>query len=181
MVVAIAGCGDGTSEPLTCAALDEIAQCAGRQAAALAACMPMRATTAVMSTDRTTCQWPDGTSAVFDRPLPSSSVNDTDIVAFTVFSANGSACGQLWSIDNINQTALTVDGELPALGATWNDDTFYQTLATACGSAQHAYASDLVQGGCPTIVPSFSASPISKPATFALTTTTTFGTLFTCQ
>jgi hypothetical protein len=50
----------GCSPELTCELLEDPSNCFAETAVALAACMPMRATTATLSSDQTTCTFADG-------------------------------------------------------------------------------------------------------------------------
>lgn len=55
-VVVLAGC----SHDLTCELLADPSNCFSKTVAALATCMPMRATTAKLSSNGTTCVFTDG-------------------------------------------------------------------------------------------------------------------------
>lgn len=69
------GCSGCSSAPdLTCAMLADPSNCFDAQAAALAACMPMRATPAKLSSDQMTGTFADGVYVVFLAPLPRTDV-----------------------------------------------------------------------------------------------------------
>jgi len=98
-------------------------------------------------------------------------------LGLTVTAADGSICGTLQAVFNINQTRLDING------AEINDESFDQKMATQCGSAQHFYSTDFAQDPCLASLPSFGVSinATTKLTTFTLRTTTTSGVLFTCQ
>ena len=103
-VVLVIGCGSGSS-PLTCAMLGDPNNCWAKAAAQAAAVVPT--TPGTLSADRTTCSWPDGSTATFDAPLPTDTTQ-LDHLAFT-FSGGGTT----WKfVDTfMNRMELTVAGK----------------------------------------------------------------------
>ncbi|MBZ0238131.1 MAG: hypothetical protein K8M05_37825 [Deltaproteobacteria bacterium] len=80
---ALAACGGG--EDLTCDVLTDPGNCWATAAAAAKACLPAgpAAQEGLLSADRASCLFADGTRVVFDEPLPMSN-DDLERFAFTV-------------------------------------------------------------------------------------------------
>lgn len=106
VLLLVLGCGGGTDE-LTCAVLEDPANCWARAAVALADCMPARATPAAMSADRRTCTFTDGVTATFDEPLGMASADFANGFAFTV-EANGVQCARYTTnLDDLQTLTVT--------------------------------------------------------------------------
>lgn len=81
----VAACS-GTSD-LTCALLADPGNCWAQASAAMAACMPARATPATLAADRKSCTFGDGVVVTFDAPLP------TDTTALDHLTFSVGTCG----------------------------------------------------------------------------------------
>jgi len=99
----VAGCG---GEDLTCELLSDPTNCWASAAAEAAACLTSRAMPAVLSADRTTCTWTDGSKVVFDEPLPTDAF-DLDHLSF---EATGNGCSWSFTDTFMNRMELTVGG-----------------------------------------------------------------------
>jgi hypothetical protein len=135
--VALAGC---SSDDLTCVLLADPSNCFAPQASALAACMPMRATPAKLSSDGRTCTFADGVRVVFATARIDVC---TDVgLTFNVYSADGSVCGRL----HYNETS---DGPIISVNDVswqgWDEGvdllcpshTFHGRLAAECPDAPY--------------------------------------------
>ncbi|MDB4953370.1 MAG: hypothetical protein JWO36_939, partial [Myxococcales bacterium] len=105
VLVILAGCGGGND--LTCAVLADPGNCWASAAAQVAACLPMRATPATLSADRTACNFADGSSVHFDTPLPTSTTQLTGLA----FDITGAGCSARF-VDRFHiRLELTVEGK----------------------------------------------------------------------
>jgi hypothetical protein len=107
IVLVLAGCGGAGHAELTCAMLADPNNCWAAAAAEATNCLAMHATTGVLSADRTTCTWSDGSTLTFDVPLPMTTM-DLDHLSFTV---NAPGCSWSFTDTFMNRMELTVGGE----------------------------------------------------------------------
>lgn len=177
-VVGLVGC----SQPdLTCSLLANPSNCFAQAAVALAACMPMRATPATLSTDQTTCTFADGVYVVFNAPLPrlSSHVTDPGGIEFSIYAPDASLCGHLYYEENAGDVLGVSDG---TDGATW--ETPLDSSGFALGCPSHRYTGSPDDGlACQpsTVVPGFVYSTSGPPYSFTVSSVATPSPLFTCQ
>lgn len=83
LLAALGGCGGG--EDLTCEILSDPSNCWATAAAAARACLPAgsAAQAGLLSTDRASCLFADGTRITFDAPLPDRT-QELERLAFTI-------------------------------------------------------------------------------------------------
>jgi hypothetical protein len=105
VAVVLGACGN--SEELTCPLLADPMNCWADATARAAACLPSRATPAMLSADRTRCTWPDGSQITFESPLPT----DTSQLERLAFDATGPGCAWHFVDTFHNRMELTVDGD----------------------------------------------------------------------
>lgn len=172
-VLAVTGCGG--ADELTCEVLADPENCWAEAAAELAACMPGRATPAVMAADRGSCTFADGVVVEFDAPLPMDDL-DFEGLGFTVL-VDGSPCGRF--VDTFaNRMELTGSGATVVselhpgsafhLHCPGQDfETAFDTLFTCAGE------------GIPAPTDGFDVEPATFE--FSITSVTTPGVLFRCE
>jgi hypothetical protein len=106
-IALVAACGGG--EDLTCEVLSDPTNCWATAAAAAKACLPAGAAAqeGLLSADRASCLFADGTRIAFDAPLPTST-QDLDRLAFTIEQGTLD-CARF--VDTFgNRMELTADG-----------------------------------------------------------------------
>lgn len=170
----------GCSPELTCELLDDPSNCFAQTAVALGACMPMRATTATLSSDETTCTFADGVSVVFNYPVPRLAYYfpAPGGVEFTIYSADGSSCGYLHYFRNVNDDISTSAGTDTAHWVTPAHDEPYEL---ACSSQTYTgYINDdqCDWANSPAFVYKLEAGP---RYTFTVQSAATPSVLFSCQ
>jgi hypothetical protein len=107
VVVALVGCSNPPE--LTCALLADPSNCFAQQAAALAACIPMRAMPGMLSSDQMTCTFADGVYIEFSTPLPSTDVYSGAGLRMTVYAPDGSTCGSLYYDESSDGALISVN------------------------------------------------------------------------
>jgi hypothetical protein len=173
VILFAAACG-GPDE-LTCELLADPENCWAVAAEELAACMPARATPAVMAADRGSCTFSDGVVVVFDDPLPMDNL-ELEGLGFTV-EVDGAPCGRFVDTFN-NRMELTGSsetvvselhpGSLFHLHCGQGDfETAFDTLFTCAGE------------GIPAPTDGFEVTATTFQ--FTITSVTTPGTLFSCE
>jgi hypothetical protein len=187
-VLMLAGC---SGPELTCELMADPTNCFAEQAAALAACMPMRATPAALSADETTCTFADGVRLVFNTTVSSfQQKQQAGGAKLTVYNSNGSVCGELVAEVTSGGYQIAINNGVDLNdGAEWNMNYDVGTDDLQCTSKIYtASMSDI--NACPSAatLPGFGytcpvmiGSLASPPYSFTLTSATTSGTLFTCQ
>src|SRR5258706_5133494 len=171
LVLGFASCS--TAPDLTCAVLADPSNCFTQQAAVLAACMPMRATSAKLSSDQMTCTFADGVYVVFLAPLPRTDVHSSVGLNFTVYNPDGSECGALYYDETSEGTQIDLNK-----AASWDEPSGYpEGVKLHCPS--HTYDGSLkdVQSCAPYV--DLSLSPVSNSVTLGRTGTP--APLFSCQ
>jgi len=127
VLAALAACG---SNDLTCKQLADPTNCWAKAATEATGCIAMHATPGMLSADRTSCTWGDGTTVHFDAPLPASTA-ELDHLTFDV---TGPGCS--WSFTDTfhNRMELTVglktevaELENGTFRLTCDDGTSYET------------------------------------------------------
>ena len=103
-LLVLAGCN---SSELTCDLLADSSNCWAEAALAMAECLPTDEV-GVLSADRASCTFSDGSRVVFDSPLPTSNL-DLDEFALTV-ERDGATCARF--VDTFsNRLELTAGGD----------------------------------------------------------------------
>lgn len=173
MIAAMAACGGG--EELTCEVLEDPGNCWATAAAELAACMPGRATPAVLAPDRASCTFADGVVVVFDTPLPDDNF-DLEGLGFTV-EVDGAQCGRF--VDTfMNRMELTGSGET-VVSELLPGGEFH--LRCSDGDFETAFDTlfDCAALGIPAPTDGFEVTPTTFR--FTVTSVTTPGELFRCE
>lgn len=174
----IAACSGG--DDLTCGILADPQNCFSEQATALAGCIPMRLVTAILSSDRLTCTFPDGVYIAFNTPLPSVDPCQAGGFSFTVYASDGSVCGSLYYQEATNETILSVNDQA-SWRVTYHDADPSDSFILSC--PPHTYSASISGiDSCPlaSIPPNISYSR-SLPFSVNLKTSATSSPLFTCN
>ena len=171
IVAALAGCG-GSSD-LTCKQLADPNNCWAKAAASATACIAMNSTPGLLSADRTTCTWSDGTSVTFDVPLPNATT-DLDHLSFDV---TGPACS--WSFTDTfhNHMELTVGDKTETASLT--NGTF--TLACDDGTDYSTKFNTLFTCAAPAKAPTDGFDLTTTRFTFTISAVNAPAPLFTCM
>lgn len=173
IAVAIAACGGG--EELTCELLADPGNCWATAAEQLAACMPARATPAVLEPDRASCTFSDGVRVVFDTRLPTDNM-DLEGLGFTV-EVDGAQCGRF--VDTfMNRMELTGSGET-VVSELLAGSEFHLRCADGDFSTEFGTLFDCAAEGIPAPTDGFEVTPSSFA--FTVTSVTTPGELFRCE
>nr|HEX4315434.1 hypothetical protein [Kofleriaceae bacterium] len=169
-----ASCSSSGSE-LTCTQLASPTNCWASAAAAAAACIPLRASPAALASDRASCGYADGTTIVFDAPLPT---DDTalDHLSFTVVAADGSTCAS-FTDTFANELELSAAGRPTVISELHPDQTF----ELDCGDG-HTFSTTFgTLLTCPADAPTDGYQVDATSVTFTLVSSATAGPLFTCR
>lgn len=167
------GGGDGTTE-LTCDLLAQPTNCWATAAQALAACLPARATPAMLAADRASCTFTDGARVVFDAPLPMATT-DLHRLAFTV-EASGATCAA-FTDTFMNRMELT-GGGATVVSTLLAGQRF--ELQCDGGPTYETAFSTLFTCQPPAVAPTDGFEVTSTGVTFTLVSVATPGPLFTC-
>jgi len=176
MRLAVAAIGLGACSPandLTCELLANPSNCFAQTTAAVAACMPMRATPATLSADKMTCTFADGVYVV----LPIGQ-NETQGIRYEIHSADGSVCGRVAYASNVSDLIQVSRG---AELAEW--ETPYDNFPYRLTCPSHTYTN--ANGGlaaCYASMPQFiGTAVIGTGASVTVVSAATPSPLFTCQ
>ena|SRR5687767_9514780 len=161
-------------EELTCELLADPNNCWAKASAAMAACIPTRATPGTLAADRKTCSFPDGVRVVFDTPLPTDTF-DLERLAFDV-EANGTRCARF--VDTFaNRMELTAGGETVISELHPNRDFHLH-----CPDEDYETSFDtLFTCRPPAYAPTDGFDVTATSFMFSLSATTTPGVLFSCM
>ena len=172
LALSLGACGDSESA-LTCELLEDPDNCWAEAAALAAACLPPASETGVLSADRASCTFADGTRILFDVPLPDFT-DDLESFGFTIESG-GAECASF--VDTFaNRMELEAGGQL-VISQLHAGSQF----ELRCGDGQ-SYTSDFdllfdcAPGSQPT--DGFSVEP--DLVTFMIISVNTPGELFRC-
>lgn len=173
LAAAAAGCGSGTEE-LTCAILEDPANCWAAAAEAAAACVPPSTQIAVFAADRASCTFSDGTRVVFDAPLPADTF-DLERFAFTI-ERDGVACARF--VDTFENRMELEAGGHSAVSELHAGGAFH----LHCGDGPD-YESDFdLLFTCPANTAPTDGFDVGPDyVTFLISAVTTPGTLFRCE
>ena len=173
VVVVVPACSG--NETLTCDLLAQPTNCWATAAAAAAACLPMRATPAMLAADRSSCTFSDGVRVVFDAPLPLQTTG-LDHLTFTVQSG-GATCAKF--VDTFhNRMELTAGGK--TVISELLPGSHFQ-LECDGGPTYETDFSVLFTCRPPSVAPTDGFDVTSTQFMFTITSVSTPGTLFTCQ
>ena len=134
--VVLAGCSS-PSPDLTCALLASSSNCFAESVVTLAACMPMRASPAVLSSDHLTCTFSDGVYVAFNNPIQTLQVhvNDPGGIRFIIHAPDASECGELYYVENSGDVLAVAYGSDGSQGARWETPTAgFSTYYLHCGA-----------------------------------------------
>lgn len=168
----VAACG--STEDLTCELLADPTNCWADAAAKAAACLPARATPAVLSADRTRCTWDAGGQITFDTALPL----DTFDLERLAFDATGPGCAWRFVDTFANRMELTVDGKT-VVSQLHPDRTF--ELACPNGTSYEAEFDLLFTCQAPARAPTDGFEVTATSFTFTLSAVDAPIPLFTCM
>jgi hypothetical protein len=175
-IALLAGCSSDQDD-LTCALLADPSNCFDQAAAALAACMPMRATPATLSADKMTCTFADGVYVLFNHPVPSFFMYPFNGSAFDVYGPDASLCGHVAWSDNTGQSIGIVVG---GMSAGFSSDEQVRGSEFSCPTHTYRASFDAL-GGCKDHEPYLAGL---GPAPYGFTignVSTTSSPLFVCE
>ncbi len=190
-LVMLAGCPDwGTvppPKPLTPDYLADPGNCWAVAVAQLAACMPLRGSSAKLSADRSTCTFADGVVVTFEQPVPLDAP-EAGLFAWHVDSPTVGECGRVAAdlgadgrFAGSSGSTLAVSAQTDASVTIYPNDVY--ELACGYGNAATTYATtpEAVDRWPPQTAPNVDLALSAASITFAIEGGTTSGPLFTCE
>jgi hypothetical protein len=164
----------GGDEDLTCDLLAETTNCWAQAAAALATCMPMRATPATLAADRSSCMFSDGVRVVFDTPLPNSTP-ELERLGFNI-EVGGSRCARF--VDTFDDRMELTGGGKTVISELHPGSEFH--VHCPDGTTYSADFQLLFECQAPAVAPTDGFNVTPTTFTFSISSATTTGTLFRC-
>jgi len=176
--MALVLCASCSPEPntLTCALLSSPNNCFAVAVSAVASCLPDNTSVGLLSTDRTSCTFSNGSSIQFGAALANNTVFELSDLEITVYDSNNVKCGHIHDMRGSLNDYLFVNDV--GVGRSYENDRIYLECPAVQYSSDVAY---VMACSLPAVAPSDAYSIDGNGIIFSLAAAGASTPLFTCR